>query len=97
MVSELQLSFILLLLGHNFEGFEQWKRIVCCFAFSKEAWRRDPDLDLGTTLKGFLLTLTTHLQQVPEDFFRDLISSDNFLRDALKVSTKGCEFKEWLP
>jgi A1 cistron-splicing factor AAR2 len=37
LLGEMQLAFILLLLGHNYSGLEQWKRIMYLVCGSEQA------------------------------------------------------------
>ena len=82
LLAEAQLSFLLLLVVHNFEGFEQWKRILHLVCFAQDA-SRDPAWQ--PFYLEFLVILRQQLDQIPQDFFVDLISQDSFLRDCMKV------------
>ncbi|RKP06985.1 AAR2 protein-domain-containing protein [Thamnocephalis sphaerospora] len=81
---EMQMAFVLLLLGQNFCGLEQWKRIVYLVCGSEEAME-----ELGDTLYvEFLRVLRAQLQECPIDFFYDLLSKDNFISVLLESLRK---------
>lgn len=84
LLGELQLSFILLLIAQNFEGFEQWKRLVHLITLS-DSFLAEPVTDKEAMFTAdFLNVLQRQLEQVPVDFFQDVLSSENFLRHCLK-------------
>ncbi|RKO88492.1 A1 cistron-splicing factor [Blyttiomyces helicus] len=71
LLGELQLSFIIFLVGQTYDGFEQWKTLVQLICMSEEALET-----LGNTL-------FVEFVECPEDFFTDAITSDSFLRASL--------------
>ncbi|CAG8676543.1 2159_t:CDS:2 [Cetraspora pellucida] len=83
-LGELQLSFVCLLIGQNFAGFTQWKNLVQLVCLCKESINT-----YSTTLfSEFLDVLNLQLEECPPDFFRDVISEDNFLSHVLKILGK---------
>jgi len=73
-LGELQYSFICFLVGQNYDAFEKWKQLLRMFCTSDEALA-------GHTLLYMTLISDLHFQirEVPEDFFVDIVSSNNFL------------------
>ncbi|RKP27841.1 A1 cistron-splicing factor [Syncephalis pseudoplumigaleata] len=81
LLGEMQLAFILLLLGQNYSGLEQWKRIMYLVCGSEDALDR-----WGNTLfVDYLHALQYQLDECPHDFFYDLLSADNFIFVLLKM------------
>ncbi|ORY53022.1 AAR2-domain-containing protein [Rhizoclosmatium globosum] len=80
LLGELQFSFILFLVGQVYDGLEQWKCLTQLVCSSEEALSSP----LSSTLfYEFLGTLHSQLEECPEDFFVDALSSSNFLRSAI--------------
>lgn len=95
-LGELQFSFICFLIGQVFDGFEQWKRLVNLLCNCLDAVGERPSLFIN-----FISVLHFHIQEIPEDFFVDIVSRDNFLVGALsrffenvEVSSAGGELKK---
>lgn len=42
LLGELQFSYIIFLLGENYEGFEQWKKLFMVFSFSEDYMYEKP-------------------------------------------------------
>ncbi|XP_019852376.1 PREDICTED: protein AAR2 homolog [Amphimedon queenslandica] len=61
-------------------GFEQWKTLVRVLCLSDSALSAHPHLFIN-----FMTVLHFQLREVPEQFFVDIISSDNFLTSTLQV------------
>jgi len=73
-LGELQFSFICFLVGQNYDAFEQWKQLLKMFCTCDEA------LATQTHLYMTLISdLHFQIREVPEDFFVDIVSSNNFL------------------
>lgn len=64
-----------------YEAFEQWKRLVHLFCYSEEALARHPYL-----YHDLISLLHFQLKEIPDDFFVDIVSRDNFLTKTLQVS-----------
>lgn len=61
-------------MGHVYEGFEQWKRLIHILCSCQRA------LVIQETLYDKLLTvLFFQLKECPSDFFVDIVSRNNFL------------------
>ncbi|KAJ3166975.1 a1-alpha2 repression [Geranomyces variabilis] len=85
LLGELQLSFVLFLIGEVYDGYEQWKVVVHLLCQSDEAID-----DLGSTLfYEFLEILIKQLEAHPSDFFMDALSSDNFVRANILLLTRS--------
>ena len=65
-LGELQFSFILFFFGQNFEGFEQWKKIICLLCQCEEAIYTQKDLFIN-----FIPVVYEQLDQLPKDFLDD--------------------------
>ena len=79
-LGEIQFAFVAFLVGQVYEGFEQWKRLVALLCSCDDALAKHPDL-----YDQFITVLHYHLAEVPEDFFVDIVSKDNFLTTNLQV------------
>jgi A1 cistron-splicing factor AAR2 len=78
-LGELQIAFICFLIGQNLEAFEQWKQLVHLFCSSDELLDTESGL-----FSQFISTLHYHIQDIPEDFFVDIVSRNNFLTVTLQ-------------
>ncbi|PVU87118.1 hypothetical protein BB561_006444 [Smittium simulii] len=82
LLGEMQLAFIILLIGQNFNGLEHYKMLVglitgCEMLLSKT------NLVLSLFIP-FLDILQTQLLECPPDFFTNVLTMDNFLIQCLK-------------
>lgn len=80
LLGELQFVFICFLVGHVYPSFEQWQKLVSAFCTSAEAVNRHPAL-----FSDLVSVLHFQLQEVPTDFFVDIVARKNFLTDALSA------------
>lgn len=79
LLGELQLSFVVFLFGRLFDGFEQWKRLTHLLCSSAAtAARRHPRL-----YADFIAVLFFQTREIPEDFFLDIVTRENFLTSTL--------------
>ncbi|PJF19063.1 hypothetical protein PSACC_01121 [Paramicrosporidium saccamoebae] len=86
LLAELQLCFVLLVLGHNFEGFEQWRAIVALLCQCSALIKEDPPLYME-----FLNILQGQLQECPDDFFECTgIAGDNRLFQWFQALCQDC-------
>lgn len=89
LLGEFQYAFLSFYIGHDYEAYEQWKRLTLLFSQCDDAIEKLPNLfDQFTTI------LLNQLLYVPSDFFIDPLSSDNFLRHALRSYITICDFSE---
>ncbi|XP_071111198.1 protein AAR2 homolog [Haliotis cracherodii] len=78
-LGEIQFAFICFLIGQNYDSFEQWKKLVHVLCTSEEA------LCVHTELFLQLVTvLHFQIRDIPEDFFVDIVSQNNFLTSTLQ-------------
>ena len=71
---ELQIAFLCFLVAQNYDSFEHWKQLVVLMCGAGKAMAKYPQLFLN-----FMSDLHFQMQEVPEDFFVDIISQNNFL------------------
>ncbi len=64
-----------------YEAFEQWKKLVHLLCFSEQSLLKHVNLFLN--LIGLL---HFQLKEIPDDFFVDIVSKDNFLTKTLQVT-----------
>ena len=79
-LGEVQFSFICFLVGQNYDSFEQWKLLLKMFCTSDEALAKHTNLYMT-----LINDLHFQIREVPEDFFVDIISSNNFLVSLLST------------
>lgn len=75
---EMQFAFICFLVGQNYDSFEQWKKIVAMLCGCDQALLKYPQLFLN-----FISDLHFQMAEVPDDFFVDIVSQNNFLVQSL--------------
>jgi A1 cistron-splicing factor AAR2 len=74
LLCELQFSFICFLIGYVYDGFEQWKHLMNLLCNSEDIIQKLPNLYLN-----LIQILYFQLKEIPEDFFVDIITRNNFL------------------
>eukprot|EP00397_Hematodinium_sp_SG-2012_P041743 GEMP01046042.1.p1 GENE.GEMP01046042.1~~GEMP01046042.1.p1 ORF type:complete len:382 (+),score=70.91 GEMP01046042.1:118-1263(+) len=77
-LGELEMAYIVFVLGQNFDGFEYWKELMLLLSCCSRAVEQHEEL-----YADFIRILFCHLQQAPDDFFQDDLSAGNFLTRAL--------------
>lgn len=76
----MQFAFICFLIGNVYDAFEHWKRLLNILCRSEEAMGKYQDLYIN------LISVLYHqLNEIPADFFVDIVSQDNFLTSTLQV------------
>ncbi len=94
---ELQFAFICFLIGQSYDAFEQWKSLVSLLSNCDKALVKHASFFIE-----YLNVLYFQLKEMPEDFFIDIISKENFLtvnlhnffsniNDATEVNSKCLE------
>jgi len=73
-LAELQFSFACFLVGQHYDSFEQWKRLLRLFCSCHDAVANHTDLYLA-----LISDMHFQIREVPDDFFVDIVSSNNFL------------------
>lgn len=71
---ELQFAFICFLIGYVYDAFEQWKLIVNLLCNSDREIRTNPTMYLN-----FIQIFYFQLKEIPDDFFADVVTKNNFL------------------
>lgn len=73
-LGELQFCFVTFIVGHVFDSFEYWKRLLKILCMSETAVTKYTDLYLN-----FVRVLHFQLKQTPHDLFADIVENHNFL------------------
>ena len=79
-LAEIQFSFLCFLVGMNQDSFEHWKKLVTMMCSCDEGMVQYSDLFMK-----FVNVLYFQMQEVPTDFFVDIVSSNNFLCNCLNT------------
>lgn len=77
-LAELQFSFLCFLVGQHYGSFEHWKHLVDLLCGCADSLLTHPDL-----FKDFITDLYFQMVEIPEDFFVDIVSQNNFLVKSL--------------
>lgn len=80
LLAELQLAFVAFLIGHVPDAFDHWKRLVSVICSSDRLLRTESKF-----FSSFIAVFHYQIQEVPEDFFTDIVSKQNFLVHTLYV------------
>jgi len=80
LLGEVQYAFVSFLICHVLDAFEQWKKLVALLCSCEDALAETPKL-----FHDFIGILLFELREMPEDFFRDVVSRDNFLAASLRT------------
>ncbi|KAI9991085.1 hypothetical protein PInf_018706 [Phytophthora infestans] len=78
LMGELQLSFLVFLQLSSLAALEQWKQFIALMCSCERALSSHVPLFMA-----FIKLFRTQLEQIPEDFFQDETTSENFLRPCL--------------
>lgn len=78
-LAELQYCFVNFLVGQSYLSFEHWKTLVQLICLSDDAIVKYPKL-----YTEFVSDLYFQICEVPEDFFVDIVTSNNFLFNCLQ-------------
>ena len=78
-LGEVQFAFVCFLLGQVFDAFEQWKQLVHLLCSSEAALTSHSQLYIQ-----FISILHYHIREIPEDFFVDIVTQNNFLVSTLR-------------
>eukprot|EP00049_Salpingoeca_infusionum_P007453 m.121743 g.121743 ORF g.121743 m.121743 type:complete len:395 (-) comp13705_c0_seq1:123-1307(-) len=74
LLAEVQLSFVSFLLGQVFDGFEQWKQLLNLVCNCDDAL-----LTYTPLYQQLIEIIHFQIKETPQDFFIDIVSSNNFL------------------
>jgi len=78
-LAELQFSFVNFLVGQSYLSFEHWKSLIQLISHSDSAILKYPTLYFD-----FLSDVYFQITFVPEDFFADIVTCNNFLFNCLQ-------------
>ncbi|XP_055332955.1 protein AAR2 homolog [Paramacrobiotus metropolitanus] len=78
-LGEVQFAFVCFLVGQVYDAFEQWKNIVALLSQCEKAMLDRPDFFLDV-----IGLLYFQVQEIPKDFFVDVVSQENFLTNTLQ-------------
>jgi len=78
LLAELQISFVTFIYGRLFEGFEQWKHLVGLICSSSQSATNHIQL-----YNDFITVIYFQVQEIPSDFFVDIVTCNNFLTSTL--------------
>lgn len=85
-LGELQLSFVCFLVGHVYDAFEQWQKLISLLCKS------DLALELyGELYLTFIVVVHFQLKEIPKDFFVDIVSNNNFLTSTFQIFFSNLE------
>lgn len=104
-LGEIQFAFICFLIGQVYDAFDQWKKLVHLLCSCESALNTHSELFMN-----FISMLHFQVHEIPEDFFVDIVSADNFLTTTLqeffsnldegngseKLRQRGRKFREHL-
>nr|CAG4637252.1 EOG090X0AVR [Ceriodaphnia reticulata] len=79
-LAELQMAFLCFLIGQVYSAFEHWKNLVRIICFADDMVLQNPSLFME-----FIGDFYFQMQEVPTDMFVDIVSSENFLIQTLRV------------
>ncbi|PFH34360.1 AAR2 protein [Besnoitia besnoiti] len=85
LLGEIQLAYLAFLLGHRFDGFDQWKQLVILLSQSERAVRFLPDF-----YAAFLRLFYCQLEQCPDDLLQDSLLQRSFLVSAAMSLVRNC-------
>lgn len=80
LLGELQFAFTCFLVGQVWEGWEHWRRLLTALCGAENFLMENPEIYLK-----LMSVIHFQMQEVPEDFFVDIVESSNFLAAALKI------------
>lgn len=73
-LGELQFAFVCFLIGQVYDALEQWKSLINLLCNSENSIKKYPQLFIQ-----FVQVVYFELKEMPEDFFSDILTSNNFL------------------
>ncbi|XP_061865371.1 protein AAR2 homolog [Colius striatus] len=80
LLAELQFAFVCFLIGNVYDAFEHWKQLLNILCRAEEAMGKYQEL-----YTNLISVLYHQLNEIPADFFVDIVSQDNFLTSTLQV------------
>jgi len=78
-LGEMEFAFISFLLGQSYESFEQWKKMLVLICGCDKASKDKEEFFLE-----FLKIIYEQIKEVPNEYFEDIVTSENFIVLALR-------------
>lgn len=78
LLAELQFSFLTFILGHVYDCFEQWKKLLTVICLAEQGLSKYPLIFVES-----IDILRHQFDQIPEDMFEDIVDSNNLARTML--------------
>lgn len=85
-LAELQFAFVCFLVGQVYDAFEHWKKLLNLLCSCDEALSTYSDI-----FDALIGVLHFQVQEIPKDFFVDIVSANNFLTTTLQVFFSNLE------
>ncbi|KEP65956.1 UNVERIFIED_CONTAM: AAR2 protein [Hammondia hammondi] len=85
LLGEIQLAYLAFLLGHRFDGFEQWKQLLLLLCHCERAVHFLPEMYVS-----FLRLLHCQLEQCPDDLLSDALLQKSFLFSSASALVDIC-------
>lgn len=77
-LAELQFSFVCFLVGQHYDSFEHWKKLLVMLCTCEDAI-----IEHSQLYNNLISEMYYQIKEVPNDFFVDIVSSNNFLATIL--------------
>ncbi|KAM3127102.1 hypothetical protein pb186bvf_020780 [Paramecium bursaria] len=84
-IGEIQYSFVKFLLGEHYDSFEQWKKLIILITSCDQLVKSNPEIFID-----FIPVFYEQLAQIPQDFFIDPLSRNNFVKSCIKNLIEIC-------
>lgn len=78
-LGEIQFAFVCFIIGQVYDAFDQWKSLVHLLCSSGESIVSRNDL-----YQQFITMMHFQVREIPEDFFVDIVTANNFLTSTLQ-------------
>jgi len=85
-LGELQFAFVCFILGQVFDAFESWKKLLRVLCLCENALQDHVEL-----FKALIGVLYHQINEIPQDFFVDIVTSNNFLVTTLTILFSSIE------
>ncbi|XP_064651930.1 protein AAR2 homolog [Lineus longissimus] len=85
-LGEIQFSFICFIVGQVYDAFDQWKKLVHLLCSCEGALKNHTEL-----YAQFISVLHYQVREIPEDFFVDIVSANNFLTSTMQILFSNME------
>ena len=85
-LGELQFAFVCFILGQVFDAFESWKKLVRVLCSCESSLQDNIEL-----FKALIGVMYHQITEIPQDFFVDIVTSNNFLVTTLTILFSSIE------